>query len=128
MVSGKLNIGLQTKLAQKLLITPQMKQSLNILQMPITELVQELNTYLEENPVLEEVQEGEEKSAEELKNEDNFEDDLLKMDWDELYRDNEELQYSPSSDEGYDFEKFIGRSDNLFDHLMFQLKIMGLGS
>jgi len=127
MVSGKLNIGLQTKLAQKLLITPQMKQSLNILQMPITELVQELNTYLEENPVLEEVQEGEEKSAEELKNEDNFEDDLLKVDWDELYRDNEELQYNPSGDEGYDFEKFVGRTDNLFDHLMFQLKIMGLG-
>lgn len=127
MVSGKLNLGLQTKLAQKLLITPQMKQSLSILQMPITELVQELNTYLEDNPVLEEIQEGEEKAAEEREADESFEDDLLKVDWDELYRDNEELQYTPSSDEGYDFEKFIGRTDNLFEHLTFQLKILGLG-
>jgi RNA polymerase sigma-54 factor len=129
MVSGKLNLGLQTKLAQKLLITPQMKQSLSILQMPITELVQELNTYLEENPVLEEVQDGDDRVADEQEHEseDNFEDDLLKVEWDELYRDNEELQYSPSNDEGYDFEKFVGRTDNLFDHLMFQLKILGLG-
>ena len=127
MAAGKLNIGLQTKLAQKLLITPQMKQSLNILQMPITELVQELNSCLEENPVLEEINEGDERTDEEIKNEDNFEDELLKVEWDELYRDNEELQYQPSSDEGHDFEKFIGRTENLFDHLCFQLKILGLG-
>jgi RNA polymerase sigma-54 factor len=127
MVSGKLNISLQTRLTQKLLITPQMKQSINILQMPITELVQELNTYIEENPVLEEAQDGDDK-PEDTQKEEKFEDDLLKVDWDELYRDNEDIYYTPSSDEGYDFEKFVSSAENLFDRLMFQLKICGLGS
>ncbi|WP_022849754.1 RNA polymerase factor sigma-54 [Limisalsivibrio acetivorans] len=130
-MAGKLNLGLQAKLSQKLLITPQMKQSLSILQMPITELVQELGSYLEENPVLEENQEGEDRTPESEKEPEEkdtkLSDELLKVDWDEYYRDSGEVQYNPSDDEGYDLEKFVSRSESLHDHLMFQLRICGLG-
>jgi len=53
---GRLNLEISGKLSQKLHITPQMKQSLSILQMPLTELLQELNTFISENPVLEETE------------------------------------------------------------------------
>jgi RNA polymerase sigma-54 factor len=137
MKGGRLNLELSGKLSQKLHITPQMKQSLAILQMPITELLQELNTFLTENPVLEETeQEGEDEkdekpeTAEEAPEEKDAKDDvtsedLEKIDWDELYRDSGEIAFNPSDDEGYDLEKFVSSSANLFEYLMYQLKVSG---
>lgn len=49
MKGAKLNLGIQAKLGQKLLITPQMRQSLNILQMTVSELSTELTNILQEN-------------------------------------------------------------------------------
>jgi RNA polymerase sigma-54 factor len=132
---GRLNLEIAGKLSQKLHITPQMKQSLSILQMPITELLQELNSFMAENPVLEETEEQDDKpqekkesekekdSKEEMSNE-----DLEKIDWEELYRDSGDIAYRPSDDEGYDLEKFVSGQDNLFSHLMYQLKTSGCSS
>jgi len=134
---GRLNLEISGKLSQKLHITPQMKQSLSILQMPLTELLQELNTFLAENPVLEETEqepdedkEKEEKELTEKAEEKDAKDDVLsedleKIDWEELYRDSGEIAYNPSDDEGYDLEKFVSGTDNLFSHLMYQLKTIG---
>ena len=52
------NLDIKNTLQTTVFITPQMKQSLAILQMPIVELEQELSNILEENPILE-VSEGE---------------------------------------------------------------------
>ncbi|PLX65814.1 MAG: RNA polymerase sigma-54 factor [Denitrovibrio sp.] len=137
MKGGRLNLEISGKLSQKLHITPQMKQSLSILQMPLTELLQELNTFLAENPVLEETEqepdedkEKEEKELTEKAEEKDAKDDVLsedleKIDWEELYRDSGEIAYNPSDDEGYDLEKFVSGTDNLFSHLMYQLKTIG---
>lgn len=130
---GRLNLEISGKLSQKLHITPQMKQSLSILQMPITELLQELNTYLSENPVLEETEqepdEEKEEKPEPTEEKDAKDDvqneDLEKIDWDELYRDSGDISFTPSDDEGYDLEKFVSGQDNLFSHLMYQLKVTG---
>lgn len=136
MKGGRLNLEISGKLSQKLHITPQMKQSLSILQMPITELLQELNTYLAENPVLEETeQEPEEEKEEKTETpeapeekdakDDVLNEDLEKIDWDELYRDSGEISFTPSDDEGYDLEKFVSGQENLYGHLMYQLKVTG---
>lgn len=138
MKGGRLNLEISGKLSQKLHITPQMKQSLSILQMPLTELLQELNTFLAENPVLEETEQEpedekdkeEEKEKEEQPEQKDAKDDVLsedleKIDWEELYRDSGDINYTPSDDEGYDLEKFVSGQDNLFTHLMFQLKTSG---
>ncbi len=50
------NLDIKNTLQTTVFITPQMKQSLAILQMPIVELEQELSNILEENPVLEAVE------------------------------------------------------------------------
>ncbi|MGE4266004.1 MAG: RNA polymerase factor sigma-54 [Deferribacterales bacterium] len=134
MKGGKLNLEISGKLSQKLHITPQMKQSLSILQMPITELLQELNSYLEDNPVLEEsenketeesAQSTEEKKEEEPLREDTDGDDLDKIDWEEFYRDNNDITFTPSDEEGYDLEKFVSGDKTLYEHLIEQLKMSG---
>jgi len=131
--SGRLNLEISGKLSQKLHITPQMKQSLSILQMPLTDLLQELNTFLTENPVLEETEQEpdeekpdkkEEKEEKDAK-EDVQNEDLEKIDWEELYRDSGEVSYTPSDDEGYDLEKFVSGQENLYGHLLYQLKVLG---
>jgi RNA polymerase sigma-54 factor len=131
--SGRLNLEISGKLSQKLHITPQMKQSLSILQMPLTDLLQELNTFLAENPVLEETEEQPDEEKTENKEETEEKDakddvsseDLEKIDWEELYRDSGEISYTPSDDEGYDLEKFVSGHENLYGHLLYQLKVLG---
>jgi len=136
--SGRLNLEISGKLSQKLHITPQMKQSLSILQMPLTELLQELNTFIAENPVLDETEQEPEEDKEEKKEQelqetaedkdakdDMLSEDLEKVDWEELYRDSGEISYTPSDDEGYDLEKFVSGQENLYGHLMYQLKVTG---
>ena len=50
---------LELKLAQKLILTPQLQQSIKLLQLPQLELSQTLNQELMENPMLEEFGERE---------------------------------------------------------------------
>jgi RNA polymerase sigma-54 factor len=50
---------LELKLAQKLILTPQLQQSIKLLQLPQLELTQMLNQELMENPILEEASERE---------------------------------------------------------------------
>ena len=52
------NLDIKNTLQTTVFITPQMKQSLAILQMPIVELEQELSNILEENPILEAWEDG----------------------------------------------------------------------
>jgi len=122
MKSGKINLSIENKLSQKLMITPQMKQSLNLLQMPVVDLLQEVNTILEENPVIEEM---ENKSEEEIKEKDKFLEDLKKVEWDDYFQ-NDDWYYLPSDDDEINFEKFLSGAESLYEHLLFQLSISGL--
>ena len=54
----------QVKLTQQLVMTPQLQQAIKLLQLSRMELVGLVQHELEENPVLEEVQEGEEERSE----------------------------------------------------------------
>jgi len=55
-MKNKLSINLDIKPQQKLIITPQMKLSLNILQMNMIDVVKEINSIMESNPTLEELE------------------------------------------------------------------------
>jgi RNA polymerase sigma-54 factor len=120
---NKLSLSLQTKLSQKLLITPQMKQSLNLLQMPVTELLQEVNEILSENPVLEE---ADIQASEDEKIKDEFLEILKRVDWDDYYGHHDEIFYTPQDDEQADYDKFISKQLTLNEHLLFQLNILDL--
>ncbi len=54
---------LELKLAQKLILTPQLQQSIKLLQLPLLELSQDINQELMNNPLLEEGMEKEPDSA-----------------------------------------------------------------
>jgi RNA polymerase sigma-54 factor len=91
---------LELKLAQKLILTPQLQQSIKLLQLPQLELTQMLNQELMENPMLEEVIEREtEHKSEAL--------DLTR---------NEEQAHEPSEDVEAPLEKIFGfTTDEYFE-------------
>ncbi|MGA1861581.1 RNA polymerase factor sigma-54 [Deferribacter thermophilus] len=123
---NKIDITLKTKLSQKLLITPQMKQSLNILQLPIMELNQELNTILENNPVLEEVNVKEDMDNYNDTEIDNYIKELQKVEWESFFNEDDYKIYIADDSEDINFEKFVSKKPDLYSHLLFQLKISGL--
>ncbi|MGA1845739.1 RNA polymerase factor sigma-54 [Deferribacter abyssi] len=122
---SKLNITLKNKLSQKLLITPQMKQSLNILQLPMFELSQEINSILEENPVLEEIEKKEDLVEDDI-NVDSYIEELKKVDMEFFFDEDDEFKYYIKEDDDINFEKFVSKKPNLYQHLLFQLDISSL--
>jgi RNA polymerase sigma-54 factor len=130
---------LELRTAQKLILTPQLQQAIKLLQLPYLELSQFLNQELIENPLLEESDETaeEEFTSEErdsLEIEESHEDteapleELMKLSVDEYFEerglDGRDLGYfSPGTESPPPFEQFIAKKSNLYDHLLWQLRI-----
>ena len=140
------NLDIKNTLQTTVFITPQMKQSLAILQMPIVELEQELSNILEENPILEVSEDGgsddfdslddfdnSENSIEDNEdtqdNEKNLESLVEKVtgdDWEEYigYEKLDDISYKSTNDENnFDLEQVIGAKESLYEHLMYQLNV-----
>ena len=139
------NLDIKNTLQTTVFITPQMKQSLAILQMPIVELEQELSNILEENPVLEAVEddgsddlydfdnnesnnlsEDIEDTQDKDKNLDNLVEKVTGDDWEEYigYEKLDDISYKSTNDENsFDIEQVIGAKESLYEHLMYQLKL-----
>ncbi len=140
-----LEIKQNIKLAQQLVITPQLQQAIKLLQLTRMELVDVIQEEMNENPLLEEAETAEEgdsspydgegreepgqdlskEKTPEVKGEGEGKDDF---DW-ESYVEN--LDVSPyrgsaESDDRPSFENFLARKTNLADHLMWQLRLSDL--
>lgn len=120
---------------QKLVMTPELKLALKILQLPTLELEEFIQQELETNPVLELVEESKDQKIIEEKDEKNE-----KVDKDEKDDKNEKeidwkeyLQFQGKSycldsnynDEGAEqsFDNYVSDSYTLKDHLLFQLQL-----
>lgn len=128
---------LDLRLAQKLILTPQLQQAIKLLQMPQLELSQTLNNELIENPFLEE--ELEEPEMEEHTVEDTAPsvatDDaemplegLMNFSVDEYFEerssDGRDLGYfTPDIEEQPSYELFCSKKPDLYDHLLWQLRL-----
>jgi RNA polymerase sigma-54 factor len=128
---------LDLRLAQKLILTPQLQQAIKLLQMPQLELAQTLNNELIENPFLEE--EFEEPEIEEHTVEDTTPsiavDDaemplegLMNFSVDEYFEerssDGRDLGYfTPDIEEQPSYELFYSKKPDLYDHLLWQLRL-----
>lgn len=132
---------LDQRLTQKLALTPQMRQSLEMLQMNILELCQQIRTELTENPLLEEESEvftaQEEDSTPADEPPDDSLDDVMRL----LLK--RQTEYAPE-DEDYRppvvehwrgdseivdpavYERVLFRRENLADHLLSQLQLAKL--
>ena len=130
----------QLKLAQQLVMTPQLQQAIKLLQLSRTELVDMVQQELEENPVLEETAEVPERGASsdrevpEPKAEVTSEptdreavSGVNEIDW-EKYLENYANQaptpsYQPQSDGLPTIEATLGSKESLADHLRWQLRM-----
>ena len=142
---------LELKLAQKLIMTPQLQQAIKLLQLSRLELAQTLAQELVENPVLEEIapdmqeetSEGEagesqpaemqqERSADtEGETELKSEIDQVGPQWDEYLEDmSDGRDYGPLEPDDSDrpsYDQTLTRLPSLGDHLLWQLRLSATG-
>ncbi len=95
------NLDIKNTLQTTVFITPQMKQSLAILQMPVLELEQEISNILEENPVLEAVEDGS--------------DDFDELDDFDEFNDNQDIEekLSDADQDNLNSQDNLNNQDNL---------------
>jgi len=123
------------KQTQKLVMTPQMQQSLHMLQMPLLELKETIEQELVENPMLESVKEEETVNAEDIV-EKNLDADMkeelkqfakLDRDWQKSYSQAHEKEDVSGKQKKRDYaETLITYSSDLREHLFNQLHLVKL--
>ncbi|MFZ5802786.1 MAG: RNA polymerase factor sigma-54 [Candidatus Omnitrophota bacterium] len=127
---------------QRQLLSPQIRQYLKLLQLPIAELTQAIEAEMEENPVLEDIvqssaetdplPEGPDPSQEQEKelefNEAKTESDKLEEEFDDLgYEQDLAAQNPHEAQAKKDFrESLISHQDSLYDYLNRQIQILDL--
>src|SRR5688500_11791204 len=124
---------LQTKLAQKLILTPSLQQAIKLLPMSTLELADLLNQEVVENPLLEEVPTEELQAAEtaqEAKDEkpkDNTKDTWDDADYEYFFGDDLDDGYRPRAPQEVKelppIENTLSTSSSLTDHLEWQLSL-----
>lgn len=124
---------LNMKQAQKLTLTPEMQQSLKILQFSGVELYEYVQIEFESNPVLEALDEA----REDLKIETSTETSLSQkengpVDWNEYFRNKSDYGSDPQNDEYQDsehevaFESVTPQKITLQEHLLLQLEVLDI--
>ncbi|MGF7186033.1 RNA polymerase sigma-54 factor [Desulfitispora alkaliphila] len=122
----KLGFGLNVEQTQKLIMTPELRQAITVLQLSSLELVDYVEQELQENPLLEvkeEQLEGEHKEKPE--------DERFDLDWQEYFTDRSDLGYvkSPRGSEereNFSCENFLSTMPTLQEHLNFQLSLSNI--
>ncbi|NLC38769.1 MAG: RNA polymerase factor sigma-54 [Clostridia bacterium] len=123
----RMGIGLNLEQTQKLIITPELRQAITILQLSTLELTNYLEQELMENPVLEIKEEAEEKEHKETELSLEEENERFDVNWQEYFSDRSDLGYIPSPrehrPEEATFEQFISEATSLHEHLRLQLNL-----
>lgn len=133
---------LELRIAQKLILTPQLQQAIKLLQLSHFELSQFLNQELMENPILEElsgesdVEELSQEERESIEPEEIYEDTeaplekLMNFTVDEYFEerglDGRDLGYfNPGTVTPPPFEQTLTKQQDLYDYLLWQLRLSG---
>jgi RNA polymerase sigma-54 factor len=131
---------LELRLAQKLILTPQLQQAMKLLQMPQLELSQALSLEVVENPFLEEsveelnIEEMSHEERESIEKEDTTEDTeaslekLMSFQVDEYFEergsDGRDLGYfNPGTVTPPPYDQIFTKEQDLYDHLLWQLRL-----
>ena len=114
-------------------LTPQMLQSLKILQAPILDLQLMVRTEMEQNPTLEreapaveEVVDFEEAARDELRDERELDELTDLAEWDQDFRSNREISSRSDEDRQQFMMDSISSAESLQEHLLDQLAMAGL--
>jgi len=123
----RMGYGLNVIQTQKLIMTPELRQAITILQLSALELESYVEQQLEENPLLEVKEEEAERSAAEDKTaaEEKLEDNGYDIDWQDYFQDSSDLGLPRSEmrteQNEYSYEHFASRAPSLIEHLLLQL-------
>lgn len=110
---------------QKLLMTPELRQAIAILQMSTLELGEYIQKELEENPFLDE-REPEEVPEQENREAEAEANNTLEQ-WMEYHHDRDPGYIPQEKEEEKSFENFVTRRPSLVEHLEFQLRMVSRG-
>lgn len=118
----RMEFDLQLGQSQKLIMTPQLKQAIQILQFTYLELEEYINKQLEKNPVLEKVIVNEELLDIKPKR-----DKIKEINWKEYIEDFNNFEYTKSSyyneDNEFNYENIVSGEITLQEHLLFQYNL-----
>ena len=125
----------QLKLTQQLIMTPQLQMAIKLLQLSRLELMDTIQTELEENPALEEVPEStsaeqsadqteaattESSEVKEVTIEDKIQEDIDWINYLDEYNTPGRVHYESEDRDTPRFESFIASHESLNDHLLWQ--------
>lgn len=133
----KMNFNLNLIQTQKLIMTPELKQAIEILQFNALELNEFINEELLNNPILEKIGSDVEEESPPEKVDQEFEYDLDKgdkpeVDWEDMVNYFDDVRptggtpYNADSEVNYD--NFVADEETLRDYLLMQLKFSKLDS
>ncbi len=132
---------LELKLTQKLILTPQLQQSIKLLQLPLLELSQDINQELMNNPLLEEGPEGDteaKKDASTAQEEEKFREppDDSEAPLEKIFGFTADNYFEERESDGRDFGYFSDGAEestspfernrsktDLYEHLLWQLRL-----
>src|SRR5690554_2404201 len=121
----KLNYDLNLEQSQKLIMTPELRQAIQLLQYTSLELNEYLSKELEENPLLEM-----ERPIEELQNIESLSEEK-DIDWKEFIEKYDDISYKTEVDRNhkeYTIESYVSYSPSLKDFLLEQLNMVTIGN
>lgn len=117
----RMDYGLKLEMAHKLVMTPQLRQAIAILQLSSLELSETVEKELLENPVLE-IEDKESGEPEETPEKSELEAAPDYFEWAEYFGDGRDMGYiAPDRSERQSFEAYTANEVSLEEHLEFQL-------
>lgn len=119
----RLGYDLTLEQAQKLIMTPELRQAIQMLQFTSQELSEYLEKQMETNPLLEAAN-----STNDFESIDEYSKEKEEFDWKDFLGKYDDISYRPQCDkdkekEEMNYENFIGYSPSLKEHLFFQLTL-----
>ncbi len=120
----RLEYNMEMRQTQKLLMTPQLRQAIKLLQLPVMELTQYLDQQYMDNPMLELVETEE---SEQPVTDEGAEEDAPDFDWDLCFSDIPESREPVNREEQVGFEQYVSDSgDTLQQKLQKQVNMLCL--
>ena len=125
----RLGYGLSLEQTQKLIMTPELRQAITILQLSALELSTYVEEQLLENPLLETQEESSEikEDVEPTVEEERPADEKWEVDWQDYFHDQDENRVRQERvivvEEKQRFDPFIAASPTLLEHLLEQLHV-----
>ncbi|MDW7675296.1 MAG: RNA polymerase factor sigma-54 [Bacillota bacterium] len=123
----KMGFGLSLEQTQKLIMTPELRQAITVLQLSALELADYVEQELLENPLLEIKDDDQEREEKLEQKEAQQEGEKFDIDWQEYFNDRD-LGYVGKGvkevNEEFSYENFLTKSPTLQEHLLFQFSLM----